>query len=213
MIGPRTPSPAAAADDGWPMTIDEYRELEESDDRKWEYFAGRAFPWTGYEVSPTTGIVGASLTHVRLQDNVRDALRPKANAAGCDAWSSEVRFVYDVAVNRYYYADVMVGCEPPIEFEGAASLSAPCIAVEVLSRSNQRGTGRLLFANKLLRYVTTPSVQTLLLIEQDRRLVHVYSRLPDGRMSDPQQVGEGAIALPCINATLSLDEIYRNIID
>jgi Uma2 family endonuclease len=193
------------------MTLVAYRELEERDERKWEYFAGRAFPWTGYEVDPTTGMVGVSLAHGRLQTNVLTALDLTARRAGCEAWSSEMRFVYDVAANRYYYADAMVGCEPPIEIEGAAGLTEPCIIVEVLSRSNQRGSGRLLFANKLLRYTSTPSVQTLLLIEQDRRVVHVYTRRPDGSMGEPEEVGEGAIPLPCIQGELALADLYRGV--
>lgn len=209
----RGPPTASAYDDGVPMTLAEYRELEANSDLKWEYFAGRAFPWSGYEISPATGMVGASLAHVNLQNNVIEALGPKARAAGCRAWVSEVRFVYDEPNNRYYYADTMVACEPLTEIDGAASTTAPCIVVEVLSRSNQRGRGRLLFANKLLRYVTTPSVQTLLLVEQDHRLVHVYARQPDGGMSDPEDVTEGMIALPCIRAELGLDELYRGVVD
>jgi Uma2 family endonuclease len=212
MIDPRTPPPAAA-EDGWPMTVDEYRALEDASDLKWEYFAGRAFPWTGYEVDTETGMVGASGAHIDLQTNAIEALAPKARGAGCRAWGSEMRFVYDVPGNRYYYADAMVGCEPTIELNGAVGTTTACIVIEVLSRSNQRGRGRLQFADKLHRYLTTPSVQILLLVEQDRRLVHVYARLPDGSMSDPQEVTEGAIALPCIDAEIGLDELYRGVID
>jgi Uma2 family endonuclease len=210
MIDPETLS---AADDGRPMTIEAYRALEDSDDRKWEYFGGRAFPWTGYEVDPISGMVGASLAHGRLARNALTALDRLARAAGCEAHSSEIRFIYDLPSNRYYYADAMAGCEPPIEIDGVAGTSAPCVIIEVLSGSNRRGRGRLVFANKMYRYLTTASVQTLLLIEQDHRRVHVYSRLPDGRMSDPREVAEGSIDLPCLQAALSLDDLYSGVID
>jgi hypothetical protein len=83
--------------------------------------------------------------------------------------------------------------------------------IEVLSRSNQRGRGRLLFADKVHRYLSTPSVQTLLLVEQDARLVYVHTRQPDSRMAEPVEVSDGTIALPCIESVLALDDVYRGL--
>jgi Uma2 family endonuclease len=197
---------------GMPMTPEQYRDLEERDRMKWEYFGGRAYPWTGYDdIDPVTGMAGVSIPHPKIQMNLLELLSPSGRAVDWQAWLSEVRFVYDAANNRYFCADTMVSCEEPQEIAGVAALVQPCVVVEVLSRSNRQGSSGILFA-QLVRYLVTPSIQTVLLIEQDQQLAYVHARQPDGDLADPEEFTEGSIPLPCLQIELSLDDFYRNVV-
>jgi Uma2 family endonuclease len=206
----------ALARDAWigqPMSREQYRLLEERDPQKWEYLGGRAYLWTGYDtIDPVTGQAGASQAHVDIQSNVVEQLRAAARVRGCRAYGSEMRFYYDPAGGRYYYPDAIVSCETPKEIDSVAAMVAPCTLIEIVSRSNRIG-GPVLFATKLQRYLATRSVETVLVVEQDTRLVHVYARQPDGTMPpEPQPLTSGSIPLrPCLDIELSLDDVYRDV--
>jgi Uma2 family endonuclease len=198
------------------MSREQFRALEERDGQKWEYIGGRAYLWTGYDaVDPLTGQAGASPAHVRIQANLLDRLRPAAGTRDCSAFGSEVRFYYDLTGGRYYYPDAIASCEELREIDGAAAMVAPCLLVEVVSRANRSG-GQILFATKLQRYLATRSVEAVLVIEQDARLLHLYARRDGLIPVEPQPVTAGSIALPesCLGGIkLSLNDVYREVLD
>jgi hypothetical protein len=91
-----------------------------------------------------------------------------------------------------YYPDVMVACAPPPDDPYVET--EPCVLVEVLSPS----TERLDVNVKLPRYQATPSVQAVLVVWQDARVVEVRRRLaPDGPFTVDYLIGQGSVTLPC----------------
>jgi Uma2 family endonuclease len=81
----------------------------------------------------------------------------------------------------------------------------PCFIIEVLSPSTVE-TDRI---TKLDEYTSIPSLQRYVLIEQDRRFVIVYRRTPEGWLYQTFQ--DGVLDVPCLEATLTLDQMYAGI--
>lgn len=89
----------------------------------------------------------------------------------------------------YYYPDVMVTCEP---FSERASFKvAPCILVEVLSKS----TSHIDHGAKYHAYTSLPTLQTYLIVEQHERRVYAYQREETGWQMR-EFSGEDVIPLP-----------------
>ena len=78
--------------------------------------------------------------------------------------------------------------------------------VEVLSP----GTEAIDRGEKLLRYRGLPGLQAYVLAAQEARRVEIYCRLPDGSWRY-EVVEEGQVELPCVEAVLDLDELYRGL--
>ncbi len=106
----------------------------------------------------------------------------------------------------YFYPDVVVTCEA-ITAE-ATSVREPCLLVEVLSPGT-RHTDR---TTKLLAYTTLPSLQTYLIVDPTRRLVRALERRGED-WTDRELSGTGEIPIPCLNTTLTLDDIYAGLLD
>ena len=84
---------------------------------------------------------------------------------------------------------------------------APSIIVEVLSPSTER-TDR---GEKVMVYHRIPTLQTYLIVEQDRRVVDRHWRDENQRWQRETLVDNGEVALPVIDLSLTLDEIYRGV--
>ena len=82
----------------------------------------------------------------------------------------------------------------------------PCFIAEVLSKSTEsadRGA-------KLEAYCKITTLERYVLIEQDLRFVTVYSRDGDGwRVAFLD--GTGSVEIPCLKATLDLQQIYADV--
>ncbi len=104
---------------------------------------------------------------------------------------------------RYRYPDVVVSCETsPDEY----FIVAPCFIAEVQSDStNETDNGA-----KLDDYTKIPSLQRYAIISQKTRQVVLYKRLGD-TWSFTVLLENGEIDIPCLNTTLSLEQIYQEL--
>ena len=106
----------------------------------------------------------------------------------------------------FYYPDVMLVCgspRPDNYYE-----TAPTLLVEVLSKrtaANDRN-------GKYTAYTAIPSLQTYLIVEQAERRVYAYRRGSE-KWELNELAGQGDIALPSLDLSLSLDEIYFGVLD
>ena len=104
-----------------------------------------------------------------------------------------------------YYPDVMTACgveprDPRIE-------DAPSVIVEILSPS----TERIDRGEKLMVYRDAPSLETHVLIEQDRRRVERHWRDAQRRWQRELIVETGSVPVSNPAVMLTLDEIYENV--
>lgn len=179
------------------MSEAEYLRSERESPYKREYVGGFVYPLHAQ--------AGASGEHVRISLRIAAALLPDADHRGCRLYQSDMK-LYISGDSSYFYPDVMLVCEqeqPDRYYE-----TAPCLLVEVLSGSTAHNDRR----HKYAAYTSIPSLQTYLIVSQTERYVVEYQRTGSGWQMREHQ-GEGEVGAPCLDRTLTLDEIYRGVLE
>jgi Uma2 family endonuclease len=131
--------------------------------------------------------------------------------AGCRYFSPDQRF-WIAARGRARYSDGSVICgkpeHPPHDPQATTN---PAIVIEVLSPSSEGDDD----GEKRHDFQTLGSVQAYVLVHQDSRAVKVYRRDDRGQWSlhGERYTHGDSISLPTLAATLSVDEIYRDVLD
>ncbi len=175
------------------MSIQEYFELEEELNQKFEYVGGEIFDMTG-------GTVNHGLICKNTSTSLDIALKNKP----CTVFNSEVKLSIDKLKN-YFYPDAMVLCE-----EGKISkkyVQHPCMIIEVLSPSTEDYD----HGKKFAFYRLIDSLQTYIMLHQDKPLAEVYQRNSDNSWLLKEYLGL-EMMLP-INDELSLamSDLYRQV--
>jgi Uma2 family endonuclease len=114
----------------------------------------------------------------------------------------------EVADDRYYYPDVAVVCAPIAELD--VVVRDPCVVIEVTSPS----TARIDRGEKLDAYRRVPTVLAYLVVDHQRRRVARHWRdTPDREWLHEEIAGDAQlpVAVPCLDVSLTLDEIYRRV--
>ena len=183
------------------MSVEEYLRTEEASPFKREYVGGFVYPLHG----GTRAQAGASRTHVAITVNIVSALRQAARQQGCYVYSSDMKLRIEDA-NTFYYPDVMVVCNPTDPDPQVMYETAPCLLVEVISKSTAQNDRLAKYA----AYTALPSLQTYLIVEQAERRVYAYHR--EGKAWRLEEVASsGSLNLPCLGRSLTLDEIYADV--
>lgn len=173
------------------ITEQDYLEGEKQSEGRHEFVDGQVY-----------AMAGASKRHVIITGNIFAQLRAAAKGSDCIVYQSDMK-VRSAAHQAYYYPDVVVACA-----EDDASdyyLEKPCLIVEVLSHSTEKRDRR----EKLLAYMTIPTVQAYLLIAQDQAEVELFYREANGSWWVMSFEGlEANLHLPCPPMTLNLADIY-----
>ena len=126
----------------------------------------------------------------------------------CVVTASDLR-VGVVACKRYYYPDLTVVCGKP-QFEGDAfnTLINPTLIVKVLSPSTEQ-TDR---EEKFDCLKTLSSLNTYVLVAQDKPCVETFTRQDDGQWHQDMATGlDAVLPLSAIGCELRLAEIYARI--
>lgn len=175
------------------ISEEDYLLSEETSPVKREYVDGFVYPLHAQ--------AGATGKHGVIALNLATVLYRPARRKGCQVYASDLRIRVPNGT-RYYYPDVLVTCENLPD--DARYAESPCLIAEVLSEST-RDTDR---REKLWAYQSLPSVQAYLLIDTDLRAARLFTRSGDG-WSEGYWEGEGEMTLPCVDVTLTLDEVYE----
>lgn len=172
----------------------EYLRREEQSLEKHEYLGGVLYAQAG-----------ASSSHVRIVGNIGYALTPSTRLRGCRLYLSDMKLRIERG-SVYYYPDVMVVCggpPPHTHYE-----TAPSLLIEVQSESTRLTDER----EKLIAYTGIPSVQAYLIVSQDERRVTLHARQAEG-WSASEILGTGEVALPGLDAPITLDDIYFGVLE
>jgi len=177
-----------------PMTLEQFLEWEERQERKYE-FDGT------YPVAMT----GSTIRHNLIGTNVLFALREPAARAGCRAFANDVQV--RTPAGKVYYPDVLVNCGPFDLDERHAR--TPCLIVEVTSTSTRQSDR----GKKRDEYLTIPSLRAYVIIEQGMRRLECDVRQGDGtwthvEVSDATDLEE--FAPPCVDVVLRLNDVYAD---
>nr|WP_255639116.1 Uma2 family endonuclease [Deinococcus betulae] len=194
--GPVTDSPLKKISEA------EYLRTEEASPFKREYVDGFLYALHSEDgLTAQTAQTGATSNHSLICTNLIVALHRPARQRGCQVYASDMRVRGDLSGTRYYYPDIVLTCE---DLPGDARYAqAPCLIAEVLSRSTQDTDRR----EKVWAYQSLSSLQGYLLVDTAARAVRLYRREAEGWREEYAE-GGGQVTLPCVDLTLSLDEIY-----
>jgi Uma2 family endonuclease len=178
-------------------TPDQYLALERQADHKSEYFDGEIF-----------AMAGASEEHNTITFNIAGELRAQLRGTPCRGYTSDMRVRVE-ETDLYTYPDVVVVCgERRFGDEHLDTLLNPTLLIEVLSPSTEAYDRGQKFAN----YRRITSLQTYVLVAQDRPHIEKFERWPDGQwlLSEASDLA-GSLPLPSIGCTLTLAEVYDNV--
>mgnify|MGYP001202697127 CR=1 FL=1 len=173
--------------------------LNRPEHEKWELIDGRV----------VKSMVGARWEHKQIVLNLTLGVNNHLRKLGkpCRGFD-ETFWIKDEPFDFGAFPDLMVFCgklEP-----GQTSIDNPLILFEVLSP----GTASHDRLAKRIAYQRLESLQSYVLIERDRIFVDAYRRRADGWHGDPPlERLDQSLALPEIEYSLMLAEIYRDVAD
>ena len=176
-------------------TLEEYLDGELRADTKSEFHAGSIF-----------AMAGGTGTHSRLSSRMNVVLNQ--HLLDCEIFDSAMK-LYIKPAERCVYPNTMAVCGQNTAYVTGRKdvLVNPSVIVEVLSPSSEsydRGA-------KSDLYRSVRSVQDILLVSQDQRLIEHFRRTEKGWSITPYVNGE-TIMLVTASAAVPIDEIYRNIL-
>lgn len=179
------------------VSIDDYLDGELHSEIRHEYVDGFVYAMTG-----GTG------NHSRIKVRVLSVLERQLQGSQCVPYDSD--FKVRIARNNrtyFYYPDASVFCET--DLASATFGHNPVVIIEVLSDSTRRTD----MNEKCDNYLSIPSLQTYVMLEQDQVQATVYQRGSSGEFDAMvYQGGESVVPLAGIGASLPLAELYRGIV-
>ncbi len=172
------------------MTVNEYLAFEKHSEIRHEFVEGRLY-----------AMAGETLLHDDIVLNIVEALRTTARAKSCQLHATNIQTL--VKGDRYRYPDIVVTCET---IQNPRLIQVPCLILEVLSDS----TADVDHGIKLEEYTKILSLQRYAIVSQNSRQVIVYKR--EGKQWTFEVLLEdGEIEIPCLETTMTLEQIYSNL--
>lgn len=177
------------------VTEDDYLADELVSDVKHEYLAGAVYAMSG-----------ARNRHNDISGNVFASLHSRLRGNRCKPCNSDTKVRIRLSTGtRFYYPDAMVVCRPNADDD--AFQDEPEAIFEILSDS----TRRIDLGEKREAYITIPSLNYFVAVEQDTPEVGLYSRNEDGFVRKLISGLDETIHLPGLGIDLPLAEIYEGI--
>lgn len=179
-------------------SLDDYFDVENHSDLRFEYFAGQIF-----------AMAGASYRHNRISSNLLAALVTRLRGSSCSALGSDMRV--STTSGLYTYPDAVIVCgEPELSrhpFDRGETLTNPAILVEVLSESTRLYD----LGEKFDHYRAVPSVMECLFVEQET--ISIERRWLDGREWRSETVRDLSAVLHLTGAPvqLAVSEVYAGV--
>ncbi len=174
------------------ITEQEYLEGELCSEIKHEFIDGQVYAMTG-----------TSDDHNRISVNVLSELRQQLKGQPCEPFIADMMLKVDQSI---FYPDVMVLYQPD-DADTKLVKHSPTIVVEVLSPSTRRTDVTI----KKSAYLSLPSLQEYVVIEQDKCEIQVFRR-SDNWVSAYYFLGD-EITFESIGITLSVEEIYDRVMN
>jgi Uma2 family endonuclease len=174
-----------------PMSLTEFLEWEERQERRYEF--------DGVEA---VAMAGGSAAHADIQANITTALRNRLRGKPCKFFGSDLKIL--VGDNSSRYTDGMVVCSPVPP--NATTVRDPVVIFEVLSPSTA-AKDRIVKARE---YQATPSVERYVMLEQDRIGATVHVRAQNG-WSVLVLKDNDTLVMPEISLEVPLAEFYEGV--
>lgn len=173
---------------------EEYFDLEQREDQRYEYVAGEVF-----------AMAGGSENHALIGLSVGAALLAALRGKPCRVYGADMK-LYVRESDHYCYPDVQVLCENGMRQD--RYVENPVVIVEVLSPSTEswdRG-------GKFQHYRSIAALQYYLLVDQERRHVELFERESGNawRLTEYDEA-ESSVPLAKLGIALALEDVYSQV--
>ncbi|MBS3952707.1 MAG: Uma2 family endonuclease [Methylomicrobium sp.] len=167
-----------------------------------EYLAGELIAETKHELidGHVYAMVGTSRNHQRIAINILTEFKNHLKNQPCEPLGSDMKVKVG---SNFFYPDVIVDCD--FDESEPYFTDTPVIIVEVLSKSTRRKDR----TTKLSNYITIPSLQEYVMIEQDCVDIEVLRR-KDGWFSKHYYLGDD-VNFESIDLTTTVESIYDRV--
>lgn len=173
------------------LTVEDYLEFEKNSETRHEYVDGQLI-----------AMAGEKRQHHKIARRVLRLLEAIAEAKNCEIAIEGIKI--RTRGTRYRYPDVVISCAPG---DDAYYLENPCFILEVISESTKDSD----FGVKLDEYKKIPSLTRYLLLHQNQAFAILYKRV--GEKWEVETFNDaGEIDIPCLDTTLSLEQIYAGLL-
>jgi Uma2 family endonuclease len=177
------------------ITPDEYLEMEEASEIKHEYIDGYVY-----------AMAGANDPHVTIASNAFMMIRNHLRGSVCRVYISDMKARID-SLNRFYYPDVMVTCDPR-DTQSQNQKRFPKLIIEVLSKSTE-GFDR---GDKFADYQQLESLEEYVLVNTKRQRLDCFRRNQEGLWVLKSYSGETEnFQLSSINFEGKFTDLYEDV--
>jgi len=174
------------------MTVEEFLDWEERQELRHEFDGAAVHAMTGGTAAPAA-----------IQVNLLAVLRNRLKGKPCRAFGSELKLKLTSSVR---YPGAFVICTPVAPT--ATYVTDPVVIFEVLSESTAwRDLGV-----KNMEYQATPSARRYVALHQAAVAAEVFHRADDGEWKHQFIAGDGVLAMPEIDVSFALSEIYEDVV-
>lgn len=152
------------------------------------------------------GMAGARVAHNFIKGNIFGSLFVRLKGKRCRPFDSDMKIRVEFSDHtRFYYPDVSVICRsnPPAD----SFQAEPAVLIEVLSKK----TERIDKGEKRDAYLTIPSLNVYVLVEQESPLVAVFRRTDAGFVREVYEGLAAMVPLSEVETELPLSEIYEGV--
>jgi Uma2 family endonuclease len=177
------------------VSVEEYLSLEEQSLTKSEYIDG----WV-------RAMTGGTVRHNRVKVNCLVRLAGLLKGHTCQPYDSDMKLrIRYQGSSRFYYPDVQVVCDS--NTADSVFQDHPVLIIEVLSPSTRRYD----LDEKMTAYLSIPSLECYLVLEQHQPIAIAMRRVGGGFLREVIQGIEATIDLPFLNCSLTMRDIYDKI--
>ncbi|MBM3996929.1 MAG: Uma2 family endonuclease [Planctomycetes bacterium] len=177
------------------VSVEDYLAGELGSPVKHEYLGGVVY-----------AMAGARNLHNRIATNTLGSLYSRLRGRTCQPFNSDTKIRVRLPTQtRFYYPDGSVICRPNPDNDSFQD--EPAVIAETLSKT----TRRIDEGEKKDAYLTIPSLNVYMLVEQEMALVTVWRRTDSGFVREVYEGLDAVIPLPEIDIALPLVEIYANV--
>jgi len=151
-------------------------------------------------------MAGARNVHNLISSNALVALGIRLRGRPCRPYNSDTKIRIRLPNQvRFYYPDVSAICRPNPQTDSFQD--EPAVIVEVVSRT----TRRIDEGEKKDAYLTIPSLNAYLIVEQESPAVEVFRRTDQGFVREVFAGLEATILLSEMEVELPLAELYEGV--
>lgn len=180
-------------------TLEEYFDLIQTAEGRWEYWDGELFDMSG-----------ASEAHYAIEGNFIAFLKLQLIAKGCTVFPSNIA-INVPSLPPFRFGDFAALCGQAVfeKIGGIDVLTNPALIVEILSKSTEaydRG-------DKFSHYKSIPSFCEYLLVAQHRPHVSHFIKQADGSWKHYEYNSlEEVVTLASVQVTIQLQDMYLGVI-